>query len=83
MSATCQRSPIEAIGSRPVGSWRGYLRQGNSVTSAILKMKAFLYSLSFKSPQLPPDPRKSDNPQQSGESEDYWNDPMVWMLMFH
>jgi hypothetical protein len=46
-------------------------------------MKSFLYSLKSKSAQPPPDPGNSDNQPQSGESENYWNDPMLWMLMFH
>jgi hypothetical protein len=82
MSATCQIS-IEAISSPPLWSWRGFLLRGNFLTGAILKMKASLHSFKSKSAPPPPDPGNSDNPPQSGESVDYWNDPMLWTLMFH
>jgi hypothetical protein len=81
MSATRQIS-IEAIGSPPVWLWRGYLLRGNFVTGAILKMKASLHSFKSKSAP-PPDPGNSDHPPQRGEFADYWNDPILWTLMFH
>jgi len=83
MSATCQISSIEAIGTPPLRSWPAYPFQGNSVTAAVLKIKAFLYAFKTKSPRPPPGRGGREDPPQSGELEGYWNDPMLWMMMFH
>ena len=81
MSATCQNSSIEAIGTRPLPSWPAYLFQGNTVTAAFLKIKALVFKA--KSERRAPDPDDQKDPPQSAHPEDYCTDPMVWMLMFH
>ncbi len=90
MSATCQNPSIEAFGTAPLWSWPAYLFQGNPVTATFLKVKAFLYAFKTKSTQPTPGPRDQEDPPQSADQddcwaqrEDYWNDPMLWMLMFH
>ena len=55
----------------------------NLATAAYVKIKALLSALKATSAQRPPGPDGSENPPQNPEVEDYWNDPMLWMLMFH
>jgi hypothetical protein len=85
MSATCQNpfGSVEGIDAPAPQSWPAYLFQGNLATAAYLKIKALLSTLKAKSAQRPPRPDRSENPPQNPEVEDYWNDPMLWMLMFH
>jgi hypothetical protein len=83
MSATCQDPSIDAIHTSPLRSWPGYQLKGNSVTVAFLKIKAFVYTFRTKSAQPTRGLGDDEDPPQTAELEDYWNDPMLWMLMFH
>ena len=79
MSATY--SSTEAITT--ASEWPAYLLQGKYLTATVFKIKAFLYAFKAKSTKPQPGPDGTKDPPQSGEPEDYWNDPMLWTLMFH
>jgi hypothetical protein len=81
MSATY--SCIEIISTASEWSRPAYLLQGKSVTATVLKVKVFLYSFKAKSVKPPPGPDGSADPPENAEPENYWNDPMLWTLMFH
>jgi hypothetical protein len=81
MSATCQNSSIEAIGTPPLRSLPAYLFQGNTVTAAFLKIKALLFKA--KSERRAPGPDDHEDPPQNHHPEDYCTDPIVWMAMYH
>ena len=79
MSATTQNSSIEAIGTPTLPSWLAHLFQGNTVTAAFLKIKALLFKT--KSARGAPGPGDQEEPPQSADLEDCWNDPKRWMLL--
>jgi hypothetical protein len=81
MSATSRNSSIEAIGTPPLPSWPAHLFQGNTVTAAFLKIKALLFKT--KTAQGAPSPGEQEEPPQNAHLEDYWTDPMMWLVMFH
>jgi hypothetical protein len=83
MNATCKISSIELIATPPLWSRTAYLFQGNPVTAAVLKIKAFFYAFKTTSPRPPPGPGGREDPPEIAELEDYWNDPMLWMLILH